>query len=115
MIIKPFQPKTGATFFVANAVAASAPALLDETCGQVVLYNSSATALAFFRCQALSLPTDAGSNAVAPTAGGAPAVGDIPVPPNQRVRITVGYGFKKFSVIASAADGNLYITPGNGD
>lgn len=115
MILKPFQPKAGGTFFVANAVAASTPAALDESCGQVVLYNSSATAMAFWRCQNLSLSTDAGANAVAPTTAQAPAVGDIVVPPNQRVRLTVGYGPKKFSVIASAADGNLYITPGNGD
>lgn len=115
MIIKPFQPKPAGAFLVANAVAASAPAALDDTCAQVVLYNSSATATAFWICQNLSLSTDTGPTAVIPTTAQSPAVGATPVPPGARVRLGVGYGPKKFSVIASAADGNLYITPGNGD
>lgn len=115
MDIRPFQPKSGGTFFVANAVAASAPALLEDTCSQVTLYNSSATAVAYWRSQSINLTADAGSNAVVPTAGGAPAVGDIPIPPGAQIRLTVGFGLKKFSVIASAADGNLYITPGLGN
>jgi hypothetical protein len=115
MTMKPFQPKAGGTFFIANAVAASTPAALSESCDQVVLYNSSATALAFWRCQSLTLQSDAGSSAVVPTAGGAPAVGDVAIPPGQQIRLSVGLGPKKYSVIASAADGNFYITTGHGN
>lgn len=115
MIIKPFQPKPAGAFLVANAVAASAPAALDDTCAQVVLYNSSATATAFWICQNLSLSTDTGPTAVVPTTAQSPAVGATPIPPGQRVRLGVGFGPKKFSVIADTANGNLIITPGNGD
>ena len=107
MYIKPFQPKSGGTVVIANAVAASTPALLDEGCDQVALYNSSATATAFWRCQAITQTGDTMANASATT--------DMPIPPDAQVRITVGMGLKKFSVIASAADGNLYITPGKGN
>lgn len=114
MDLKPFQPKSGGTFYVANAVAASTQAALSESSDQVVLYNSSASAIAFWRCQNVQLNTDSGTSAVVPTTAQTPPVGDIPIPPGAQIRLTVGFGPKKFSVIASAADGNLYITPGKG-
>lgn len=115
MNLKPFQPKAGGSFYVANAVAASSPVALEDSCDQVSLFNSSSTAISYWRCQNLSLSTDAGASAVVPTTASSPAVGDIPIPPLAQVRLTVGYGPKKCSVIASAADGNLYITPGHGN
>lgn len=113
--IKPFQAHNGATFYVANAVVASAPALLDQDTDTVALYNSSTTAVAYWRCVGLSLATDPGASAVVPTAAQTPAVGDIPIPPGAILRLSVGSGWKRFSVIASAADGNLFITPGTGN
>lgn len=111
----PFQPRAAGTFFIANAVAASTPAALSVDAEQVVLYNSSKTATAFWRCQIVATNADTGSNAVIPTAGSTAPVGDIPIPPTAQIRLTVGHGQKRFSVIADAADGNLYITPGQGN
>lgn len=111
----PFQPRGGGTFFIANAVAASAPVALSVDAEQVVLYNSSKTATAYWRCQMVATNADVGTNAVIPTAGSTTPVGDIPIPPTAQIRLTVGYGHKRFSVIADAADGNLYITPGQGN
>lgn len=113
MDIRPFQPKAGGTIAIANAIAASTPASLDESCDAVALYNTSETATAYWRCQSLPLPTTAGANAVVPVAAG--AQGDMPIPPGGQIRLTVGSGLKKFSVIASAADGTLFITPGVGN
>lgn len=105
--IKPFQPKPGGTLLVANAIAASAATSLDQSADQVVLTNTSATAIAFWRCD------------IVPDASVTPAAVTVatgfPVAPATQVRLTVGEGLKKFTVIASAADGNLYITPGRGN
>ncbi len=111
---RPFNPAPLSTFYVANATSASAAAALSDDAEQVVLYNSSATATAYFTCRNINLTTDAGPTAVVPTTAN-PGIGAFPVPPGAQIRITVGYGHKKFSVIASAADGNLYITPGKGN
>lgn len=111
---RPFNPAPLSTFYVANDTSASAAALLSDDAEQVFLYNSSQTAIAFFTCRNINLITDDGPLAAVPTTDN-PGVGAYPVPPGANVRITVGYGHKKFSVIASAADGNLYITPGKGN
>lgn len=113
MTVRPFQPKAGGTIAVANAIAASTPAPLEDSCDTVALYNTSATAVVYWRCQSISSLTDAGIAASAPVAGG--AQGDMPIPPLMLVRLSVSDGHKKFSVIASAADGNLLITPGRGN
>lgn len=112
MFLRPFQGATGATIAIANATSASASAALPEGSETVVLYNSSSTATAFFRCQTVSASGTAGQAATAPVPG---TNGDFPIPPLAQIRIGVGPGFKKFSVIASAADGTLYITPGAGN
>jgi hypothetical protein len=111
---KPFQPVRTGTFYVANATSASSPAALPDSVEQVVLYNSSSTAIAYWACQGLTTSADTGPTAVVPTTTN-PGVGDMPIPPSAQIRLSVGYGPKKFSVIASAADGNLYITPGRGN
>lgn len=111
---RPFQAHPSGAFLVANATSASAAALLDNTCEQVALYNTSATAVAYWVCLNINLPSDAGPTAVIPTTAN-PGIGAMPIPPGQILRLTVGYGWKKFSVIASAADGNLIIVPGKGN
>lgn len=102
----PFQPKGKATLTIANAVAATSPAALPDELNQVVLYNSSATAIAFVCITNQTVTSDPAANA---------ALTDFPIPPTGQIRITCGYGPKKISVIASAADGNLYVTPGHGN
>lgn len=111
-MIKPFQPVPSATIAIANGATASAPAALPSSTDTVAIYNSSATATAFFRCINLQSEDSAGSNAVAAAPG---ALGDMPIPPLAQIRLSVGSGAKKFSAIASAADGTLYITPGVGN
>lgn len=111
-MIRPFQGATRSTIAIANATSASTPADLPQESDTVVLFNSSASAIAFFRCESVTTPGAGGSSAVAPTPG---ALGGFPIPPNTQVRIGVGLGYKRFSVIASAADGTLYITPGTGN
>lgn len=108
MDIAPFQAKQGGTFLIANGVAASADSFpIDDTCASIALYNSSATAIAFYRIT--PYPTNT------PVAGIAPTVTtDMPVGPGHRIIIYTGTGFKRIRTIASAADGNLYVTPGNG-
>lgn len=105
---RPFQPIPGGTICIANATSASAIAALPESCQVVGLYNSSSTAIAYWRCQ----PNDSAAQASVPTVG---TNGDEPIAPGEHIRLSVPFGPKKFSVIASAADGNLYITPGIGN
>jgi hypothetical protein len=104
---KPFFAKPGGTILIANAVVSAAGVILEESCEQVALYNSSATAISFVRISALSLPTD--------TIPAATLTADMPVPPGAQIRVSCAAGFKGIRAIASAADGNLYVTPGNGN
>jgi hypothetical protein len=114
MDMKPFSPAFQGTFYIANAVAASTPALLSGG-DMVVLYNSSATATAYVRIQPITLNTDTISANTATVPGVAGSPGSFPVPPLAQIRITTTHGSKSISAIASAADGNLYITPGHGN
>lgn len=111
-MIRPFQPTAAGTIAQANAIA-SAGGSLPESCNVVALYNSSATATAFWECRTLNSPADAGPTAVVPVSGG--ATGGTPIAPGQQIRLTVAPGNKKYATIASAADGILYITPGQGN
>lgn len=102
--LRPFNPIEGATIKVANSVTASAVANLPESADVVAITNADTAAIVFFRCQPLDqTPTVA----VADT--------DFPVLPNTQVRVSVPAGRKQFSVVASAATGNCYITPGIGN
>jgi hypothetical protein len=111
-MIKPFQPATKGTIAIANSTSASASAAFPSSADTVALYNSSSTATAFFRCDSLISESGSGAVAVAAVPG---TPGDFPVPPLAQIRISVSTGPKKFSTIASAADGTLYITPGVGN
>jgi hypothetical protein len=107
MSIRPFAPKAGGTIAITNATSATADQALEPDCETLALYNSSATAISFVRITPYD--TNALGTAVAPT-----VTTDMPVPPAQRVLIRVPYGFKEIRTIASAADGILYVTQGNG-
>lgn len=107
----PFNPGVNNTIAQANATS-SAGGSLPDWASQVVLTNTSATAIAYFVCRALNSPADAGPTAVI---GSGATLGSLPVLPGQQIRITVAKGPKKFATIASAADGTLFITPGEGN
>jgi hypothetical protein len=111
-MLKPFCPSPASSFYIPNAITASTPVAIPDGCDQLMLYNSSATAIAFLRVATLPSNTDAGVNAT--FAGLAAAPGGFPVPPGHRFVISVGFGAKRISAIASIADGNLLVTPGNG-
>lgn len=105
---RPFAPAWGKTTVVANAAAATAAVVIPKTCQQIVLTNTSATATTFVRVTYFE-------NEGVPPTGDAPTVTtDFPVPPAKQVLLTVGPGFKVIRTIASAADGNIIISPGNG-
>lgn len=107
----PFNPGVNNTIAQANATS-SAGAALPEWASQVALTNTSATAIAYFVCRSLNSPADAGPTAV--IASGA-TLGSMPILPGQQIRVTVAKGPKKYATIASAADGTLFITPGEGN
>jgi hypothetical protein len=115
-MMKPFSPSAKASFYIANGVASSAAILIPYEAEQVVLYNSSATAISFVRLSALDLPSDLAGAPAAVAAGLIAAPGDFPIPPGQLVRVTLPRGRygSAITVIASAADGNTYVTPGHG-
>lgn len=104
-----FAPAEGKTTTVANSATATAAVELPYDCDAVVLTNSSATATAFVRVTYYGSASDTATG-VAPT-----VTTDYPVPPAQQVRRGVQPGVRKvIRTIASAADGNIYITPGSG-
>ena len=110
-MIPPFNPGINQTIAQTNATS-SAGGSLPDTAAQVVLTNTSATATAYFVCNRLGNASDAGPTAVIPTGG---TLGSFPVLPGQQIRLTVARGPKKYATIASAADGTLFITPGEGN
>ena len=109
MDFKPFCPAEGATTPVANTGSATAAVVLPFDCDTVVLSNSSTTATVFVRVTYYASATDT-MTGTAPT-----ATTDLPILPNQQIRRFVSPGrHKVIRTIASAADGNIYITPGSG-
>lgn len=105
---RPFAPSWGSTTVVANAVAATAAVNLPVSAEQVVLTNTSLTATTFVR---VTPYLDQGT---VPTGDAPTTTQGMPVLPGQQIRITVGPGPKVIRTIASAADGNIIIVPGNG-
>lgn len=104
---KVFVPNEGGTTTVANAAAATAAVTLPYSCDAVLLTNSSATAITFVRVTYYGMAGDT-------MTGDAPSVTtDFPILPSQQVVRYVQKGkHKVIRTIASAADGNIYITPG---
>lgn len=110
-MLSPFDPGINETIAQANATS-SAGGALPESANVVALHNTSATATAYFVCTPIRTG-DTPVAAVVPVAGG--AVGSFPVPPGAQIRVSVPEGMKAYRTIASAADGNLLITPGRGN
>lgn len=109
-MLSPFDPGLNETILQANATSSAGGALPDDS-NVVALANTSATAVAYFVCTPMHVDSTA-LGAVVPV-GGTP--GSFPVLPGQHIRITVPVGPKQYRTIASAADGNLLITPGRGN
>ena len=109
MDVKPFAPAWMGSTVVANATSATAAVVIPKSCQQVVLSNTSTTATAFVAVTYYATEGD-------PPTGTAPTTAlGFPVLPSSQIRITVGPGNKLIRTIASAADGNIIISPGNGD
>lgn len=106
-MLKPFQPVPGGTIKIVNATSASSPVALPQQADQVALYNNSATALAWVCIGGIDRSTDTGRSAVVEK--------DMPLPPGALIRVTCAYNYKTISVIASEADGSVYVTPGHGN
>lgn len=103
-----FAPAYGNVTSVTNAITATAAVVLPKNCNMVELYNVSATATVYVRVTAYQDETS-------PPTGDAPTVtAGYPVGPSQRSRIWVGPGCKLIRTIASAANANILIIPGNG-
>lgn len=110
-MMRPFQPIPSATIAQTNATSSEGGSL-PESCEQVALYNTSATAVVYWECRTLTAAADTGPTAVVPAGE---TLGAMPIPPGAQIRLTVARGHKKYATIASAADGALVITPGIGD
>jgi hypothetical protein len=109
MIEQVFTPAWNAVP-IANSATATAQVALPSSCFEVALYNSSATALTVVRVTSYEgavPPVDGTENAPTMSLG-------FPVPPGQLIRLRVGAGNKIIRTIASAADGNIWVIPGNG-
>jgi len=103
-----FSPSWTATTSITNATSATAAAMLPVECSQLVLTNTSATAIAY------AMVTHYQSAAETMT-GIAPTVTTgLPILPASQIRVAVQWGSKVIRVIASAADGALIVTPGRG-
>lgn len=105
----PFDPGTNSTIAQPNAITSAGGSLL-ETCSVVDLVNTSATAIAYFTY----IRSDAANTAVTAVIPSGATRGSMPILPGQRVRISVNTGPKVYATIASAADGTLFITQGDG-
>jgi hypothetical protein len=102
-----FGPSWGGTTTVTNATSATAAIVLPTNAQEVLLTNTSTTARVH-----VMLTTYTG--ATAPT-GDAPTTSTgLPVLPGQQIRVRVGPQGKVIRTIATAADGEIIITPGNG-
>lgn len=103
-----FQPAWGATTSVTNATSATAAVVLPKSCDQVLLTNTSGTARVHVYVTTYldesSVPTG-----TAPTTSTG-----LPILPNSQIRVTVGPNCKVIRTIATAADGVVLITPGDG-
>lgn len=109
MIDRPFAPAWGNTTVVSNATSATAAVALPSSCEQLVLTNTSLTARTHVRVTTYDQADGAPTGDAPTTSTG------LPILPNSQVRITVGPGAKVIRTIATAADGEIIITPGNGD
>lgn len=102
-----FNPAWGRTSSVANATSATAAIDLPDSCQEVLLTNTSTTA----RVHVYVTPY---TGVTVPTGTAPSTTTGLPILPDQQIRVRVGPGSKVIRTIATAADGTILITPGNG-
>ena len=102
-----FSPAWGSTTSVSNAISATAAVVLPKNCNAVMLTNTSATARTHVMLTTFE-------NESAPPPGTAPTdQKGVPILPGGQVVLYVGPNLQVLRTIATAADGNIIITPGN--
>lgn len=103
-----FSPSWTTAFAVNNATSATAAAMLPNEATQLLLTNTSTTAIA-------NVMVTHYQSAAETMTGIAPTVTTgVPVLPSSQVHVAVQYGSKVIRTIASAADGAIIVTPGRG-
>lgn len=103
-----FSPAWGSTFTIANALTASAAVAIPKNCSAIVLTNTSATARAH-----VALTQSFSEGDALPTGDVPTTTGNLPILPNNQIVVWCGPGFSVIRAIATAADGDLIVTPGN--
>jgi len=108
-----FSPAWGSTQSIANSATATAATLLPRNANAIILTNTSATARTHVIVTIYTSDSDAAA-AVAGGGGDAPTTSSgLPILPNQQVAVYCGPGPTVIRTIATAADGNIIITPAN--
>lgn len=106
MFVTPFEPFAGNTIKPSVSTTATSVSgtngVLPASCQQLVITNTDATIIVFVRVS----PDDSPSVAVADQ--------DMPVLPNDQVRITAPYP-ARYSIVAASGTPVVYITPGRGN
>lgn len=102
-----FNPAFDSTTAVPNATGATDAVDLPPTCHEVALTNTSASA----RVHVFVTYYD---GITVPTGTPPTLTNGMPILPGHQIRIRVGAGPKVIRTIATAADGIIIITPGNG-
>jgi hypothetical protein len=102
-----FSPAWGSTTSITNATSATAALVLPKNCNAVVLTNTSTTARVHV------MLTTFENESTVPT-GTAPTTSNgLPILPNEQLVIYTGPNLNLIRTIATAADGNVIVTPGN--
>jgi hypothetical protein len=107
MIEQVFNPAWGNTTSVNNATSATAAVVLPGSASEVCLTNTSTSA----RVHVMVTPYD---GVVVPTGVAPTLTTGLPILPQSQIRVRVGPRQKVIRTIATAADGAIIITPGNG-
>lgn len=105
---RPFSPAWGNTTSVTNATSATAAVVLPKSMDCVVLTNTSLTARVHVIVTTYEDETSVPTGTAPTTSTG------LPILPSQQIRVYVGPNCKLIRTIATAADGNIIITPGSG-
>lgn len=103
-----FSPAWGSTISIANAAASAAAVSLPKNCNALLLTNTSATARAH-----VALTQYGSEGGAAPTGNEPTTSTGLPILPNQQIVVYIGIGPSVIRAIATAADGDLLVTPGN--
>lgn len=103
-----FSPAFNSTINIVNAIASATGVALPKNCNALLLTNTSATARAHVNVTPYFSEGDVLPAGIAPTTSDS-----LPILPNQQIVVYVGPGLNVIRAIATAADGNLLVTPGN--